>query len=278
MGQSVIHPVHTGQVADATSSNKAWAAQDDPSYSAQEKSQILAFAYGFLTHAAGDMWAHTLVNESGEAACSPASRRSSRTRTTPRSRSATSSSRATSATQRRASTGTTTARRCRTATSATTRPPASASTRRSAGSTRRSSIPNAAGAPSTARGPLIGFFTGLRSSLQDFVGGSFSDDIAAGRAELRELEVRARRGERGVLVPAEHHQVPDRAREAGHHGDRRRVRRSGRRSGSGRQGRRPPAALELRARLDRRHRQRAPRLGRARSRIDAGAVRPTDAP
>ena len=46
---------------------KAWAAQSDPSYSAAEKSQILAFAYGFLTHAAGDMWAHTLVNElSGE--------------------------------------------------------------------------------------------------------------------------------------------------------------------------------------------------------------------
>jgi hypothetical protein len=29
----------------------------------EEAKKILAFAYGFLTHAAGDMWAHTLVNE-----------------------------------------------------------------------------------------------------------------------------------------------------------------------------------------------------------------------
>src|ERR1044072_8518776 len=62
MGQSIIHPVHTGQwlryVLD-----RAWAAQNDPSYTGIEKSQILAFAYGFLTHAAGDMFAHTLVNE-----------------------------------------------------------------------------------------------------------------------------------------------------------------------------------------------------------------------
>src|SRR5205823_5722583 len=28
-----------------------------------EKQQILAWAYGFATHAAGDLWAHTLVNE-----------------------------------------------------------------------------------------------------------------------------------------------------------------------------------------------------------------------
>src|SRR4051812_8954243 len=62
MGQSIIHPVHTGQwlryILD-----KAWETQNDPSYSAAEKSQVLAFAYGFLTHAAGDMWAHTLINE-----------------------------------------------------------------------------------------------------------------------------------------------------------------------------------------------------------------------
>jgi hypothetical protein len=42
---------------------KAWGAQDDPSYTAAERAQILAFAYGFLTHAAGDLWAHTLVND-----------------------------------------------------------------------------------------------------------------------------------------------------------------------------------------------------------------------
>lgn len=41
---------------------KAWAAQQDPRYTAAERSQILAFSYGFLTHAAGDLWAHTLVN------------------------------------------------------------------------------------------------------------------------------------------------------------------------------------------------------------------------
>jgi hypothetical protein len=62
MGQSVIHPENTGKwlrhVLD-----KAWAAQTDPRYSESEKLEILAFSYGFLTHAAGDMWAHTLVND-----------------------------------------------------------------------------------------------------------------------------------------------------------------------------------------------------------------------
>ena len=42
---------------------QAWSAQTDPRYSAAERSQILAFSYGFLTHAAGDLWAHTLVND-----------------------------------------------------------------------------------------------------------------------------------------------------------------------------------------------------------------------
>jgi hypothetical protein len=41
----------------------AWGAQTDASYSADEKAQILAFTYGFLTHAAGDTWAHTLMND-----------------------------------------------------------------------------------------------------------------------------------------------------------------------------------------------------------------------
>ena len=31
-----------------------------------EKQQILAFAYGYATHAAGDMWAHTFVNDFAE--------------------------------------------------------------------------------------------------------------------------------------------------------------------------------------------------------------------
>lgn len=62
MGQSIIHPEDTGlwlrYILD-----RAWAAQSDPSYSPAQRSQILAFGYGFLTHAAGDLWAHTLVNE-----------------------------------------------------------------------------------------------------------------------------------------------------------------------------------------------------------------------
>jgi hypothetical protein len=62
MGQSIIHPENTGlwfrHIIDS-----AWAAQSDSRYSADEKGQILAFAYGYLTHGAGDMWMHTMVNE-----------------------------------------------------------------------------------------------------------------------------------------------------------------------------------------------------------------------
>lgn len=65
MGQKVIHPQDTGKwlryVLD-----QAWAAQNDPRYSEDQKLEILAFSYGFLTHAAGDMWAHTLVNDFAE--------------------------------------------------------------------------------------------------------------------------------------------------------------------------------------------------------------------
>lgn len=62
MGQSVIHPEDTGRWLKYIL-DRAWAAQTDPSYTDDEKGQILAFAYGFLTHAAGDLWAHTLINE-----------------------------------------------------------------------------------------------------------------------------------------------------------------------------------------------------------------------
>ena len=80
MGQSVIHPENTGQWLTHLL-DEAWAAQDDvfepgsanpadnpanPSYTDAEEGQILAFTYGFLTHAAGDMWAHTMVNELSE--------------------------------------------------------------------------------------------------------------------------------------------------------------------------------------------------------------------
>jgi hypothetical protein len=62
MGQSVIHPEDTGRWLDHVI-NKAWDAQTDSRYSEDEKLTILAFSYGFLTHAAGDLWAHTLVND-----------------------------------------------------------------------------------------------------------------------------------------------------------------------------------------------------------------------
>lgn len=62
-GQSVIHPTETGKWMRYIF-DKAWEAQTDPAYPTEaERLQILAFAYGYLTHAAGDMWAHTLVND-----------------------------------------------------------------------------------------------------------------------------------------------------------------------------------------------------------------------
>ena len=60
-GQSQIHPEETGEWLEHIFT-AAWDAQDDPSRTATERQQILAFAYGFTTHAAGDMWAHTLIN------------------------------------------------------------------------------------------------------------------------------------------------------------------------------------------------------------------------
>ena len=61
-GQSVIHPDQTGAWLRYLL-RSAWSAQGDSSYTAAEKGQILAFTYGFLTHAAGDVWAHTLIND-----------------------------------------------------------------------------------------------------------------------------------------------------------------------------------------------------------------------
>ncbi len=62
MGQSIIHPTDTGRWLAYLFSH-AWAAQSDATFSPAEKSQILAFTYGYLTHAAGDMWGHTLINQ-----------------------------------------------------------------------------------------------------------------------------------------------------------------------------------------------------------------------
>jgi len=61
-GQSVIHSVETGKWLQHIL-RKAWQAQGDGTYTAAQKEQILAFAYGYATHAAGDMWAHTFIND-----------------------------------------------------------------------------------------------------------------------------------------------------------------------------------------------------------------------
>ncbi len=64
-GQAVIHPGGE-QITEGTGAwlkyllDKAWEAYwlGDP-----DGEKILAFTYGFLTHAAGDVWGHTVVNE-----------------------------------------------------------------------------------------------------------------------------------------------------------------------------------------------------------------------
>jgi hypothetical protein len=61
-GQSQIHPEINGEWLQHILT-QGWAAQSDPSYTATEKAQILAFSYGFLTHGAGDLWAHSTVND-----------------------------------------------------------------------------------------------------------------------------------------------------------------------------------------------------------------------
>lgn len=62
MGQSIVHPENTGEWLRYLLM-KANEAQSSSDYTAAQKRQILAFTRGYLTHAAGDMWAHTLVNE-----------------------------------------------------------------------------------------------------------------------------------------------------------------------------------------------------------------------
>jgi len=62
MGQAIIHPDSTGLWLSHLL-DMAWKAQADDTYSPEEKLQILAWTYGFATHAAGDFWAHTLIND-----------------------------------------------------------------------------------------------------------------------------------------------------------------------------------------------------------------------
>ncbi len=65
MGQFAIHPIeHATWLTRVL--DMAWKAQSDSSFNAAEKSQILAWSYGFLTHSAADHWAHTLVNSFAE--------------------------------------------------------------------------------------------------------------------------------------------------------------------------------------------------------------------
>ena len=64
-GQRTIHPVDTGTFL-ARIFDMAWAAQTSPEYTEAERLQILAFAYGYATHATGDFFAHSLVNEFSE--------------------------------------------------------------------------------------------------------------------------------------------------------------------------------------------------------------------
>ena len=61
-GQSVIHPEDTGAWLRHVL-RSAQLAQTDPGVSVVDRQKILAFSYGFLTHAAGDMWGHTFVND-----------------------------------------------------------------------------------------------------------------------------------------------------------------------------------------------------------------------
>ena len=72
-GQGIIHP---GPTSSKTTSDgnittgdwlahlliKAQDAQSDSRYTADQKQQIIAYVYGYLTHASGDNWGHTFIN------------------------------------------------------------------------------------------------------------------------------------------------------------------------------------------------------------------------
>jgi hypothetical protein len=72
-GQSQIHPNHTGkwlrflmqkaQAAQTATKKSPTTGKTVSKYTDAQKGQILAFTYGFLTHAAGVMWGHTLIND-----------------------------------------------------------------------------------------------------------------------------------------------------------------------------------------------------------------------
>ena len=63
MAQAIIHPDAAG-IWVGHALDKAWEAQAPGSpWSPAEQLQILAWAYGYTFHVAGDTWAHNLVNE-----------------------------------------------------------------------------------------------------------------------------------------------------------------------------------------------------------------------
>ncbi len=62
MAQAILHPDSTGVWIGHFLDN-AWAVQGGTDYSPAEQLQILAFAYGYATHGAGDVWGHTLAND-----------------------------------------------------------------------------------------------------------------------------------------------------------------------------------------------------------------------
>ncbi len=63
MGQTVIHPNETGKWLQYLLDEAWWRAQPGGVEDPLDAGRNLAFVYGYLGHAAGDVWSHTIVNE-----------------------------------------------------------------------------------------------------------------------------------------------------------------------------------------------------------------------
>lgn len=64
-GQTVIHPDTVSEGGDRVSYSYEWLDHllaSASNYYSTDQGKSLAFAYGFLTHAGGDMWCHTFIN------------------------------------------------------------------------------------------------------------------------------------------------------------------------------------------------------------------------
>ena len=216
MGQSVIHPVRHRSMAAATSSNRAWATQDDPSTPRRRRARSSPSRTASDARRRRHVGAHAR-QRAVRRACSPAFE------------DILTNSHAASIAIRHIIVegyiGDATPGFdgepgphlcCPTATSATTRPRVSTSTPDPL-HLRDAVGPNAAGAPSDrawSADRLLHRPPGARSQV--FVSGSSSRRRRCGAHTFRELEVRARRGERGSCSSSahEHHLVPDRARRS----------------------------------------------------------------